>query len=326
MVACAAVAQLLPPARSKNASSPPMKRPILNRSRAFHLVLRTVVAIGFFGCLGNASAALAAPSLWVVRSPTATLYLFGTIHLLRTSQDWETPAIRGALDRSQELWLEVPDLDADTARQLVTQLGYDPAHPLSTVLPAKDLARLKSAASSLGLPQGEATLEPMRPWLASLAITESQVAHAGFDPNAGVEHILQDQWSTSRKTVRGFETLDQQFHFFADLSPRLQEEVLENALDDLDEGPAKLNAIVAAWMQGDQPAIARLVVDELRKPLPDLYRILIVERNERWADTIAGMLKQTGVRFIAVGAGHLAGPDSVQTKLAAKGIQAELVH
>ncbi|HWE73287.1 MAG TPA: TraB/GumN family protein [Stellaceae bacterium] len=341
-VACAACAQLLPPLfvdpigeavapvfrlAAKIPSPLVMKRPILKRSRGFPLVLRAVVvAIGFCCCLGNASAALAAPSLWVIKSPLATVYLFGTIHLLRASQDWETPTIKGALNRSQELWLEVPDLDTGAARQFVTQFGYDPAHPLSTVLPAKDLVRLKNAASSVGLPQGEATLEPMRPWLAALAVTESQMAHAGFDTNAGVEHILQDQWSTSHKAVRGFETLDRQLHFFADLSPRLQEEVLENALDDFDDGPAKLNAIIAAWLQGDQQTIARLVVDELRQPLPDLYRILIVERNEHWTDTIAGMLKQPGVRFIAVGAGHLAGPDSVQAKLAAKGIEAELVR
>ena len=288
---------------------------------------RTTVALAFLSIFANASAALADPSLWVIKSPSATVYLFGTIHLLRARGDWETQAIKGALADSQELWLEVPDLDdADTARKLVTQLGYDSTHPLSTVLPAKDLARLKSAASSLGLAQGEATFEPMRPWLAAVALTESQILHAGFDPTAGVEHILMEQWKDSQKAVRGFETLDQQLHFFADLPPRLQEEVLENALADFDDGIAKLNTIVGAWMRGDQKAIARLIVDELRQPLPDLYRTLIVERNERWANTIDGMLKETGNRFVAVGAGHLAGPDSVQAKLLAKGIRADLVR
>jgi uncharacterized protein YbaP (TraB family) len=290
-------------------------------------MLRTVFALAFLSFFAIAPAALASPTLWVIKSPTATIYLFGTIHLLRASEDWETEAINGALEDSQELWLEVPDLDdADTARKLVTQFGFDPSHPLSTILPAKDLARLKSAAASLGLPQGEASLEPMRPWLAALALTENQMLHAGYDPNAGVEHILLDQWKVSDKEVRGFETLDQQLHFFADMPPRLQEEVLENALSDFDEGVAKLNAIVDAWMRGDQKAIARLIVDELRKPLPDLYRSLIVERNRRWAETIDGMLKQDGNRFIAVGAGHLAGPDSVQAKLVAKGIRVDLVR
>jgi hypothetical protein len=290
-------------------------------------MIRTVLVLAFLSFFASASAALAAPSLWVIKSPNATVYLFGTIHLLRASEAWETQAVKGALADSQELWLEVPDLDnADGARKLVAQLGYDPTHPLSTVLPAKDLASLKSAARQLGLPQGEATFEPMRPWLAAVALTESQIVHAGYDPNAGVEHILLDQWKVTRKSVRGFETLDQQLHFFADLSPRLQEEVLENAVAEFDQGSAKLNAIVDAWMRGDQKAIARLIVDELRQPLPDLYRTLIVERNARWAEAIDGLLKQRGNRFIAVGAGHLAGPDSVQAKLLAKGIEVNLVR
>ena len=114
-------------------------------------------------------------------------------------------------------------------------------------------------------------------------------------------------------------------HFFADMPPQLQQDVLENTLDEFDQGIPKLNAIVAAWMKGDQKTITRLIVDELRKPLPDLYRTLIVTRNEHWAESIAGMLKGSGVRFIAVGAGHLAGPDSVQEKLSTRGIEVELV-
>jgi uncharacterized protein YbaP (TraB family) len=61
--------------------------------------MRTVVALAFLTLLSNASAAFAAPSLWVIKSPSATVYLFGTIHLLRASQDWETQAIKDALPR-----------------------------------------------------------------------------------------------------------------------------------------------------------------------------------------------------------------------------------
>jgi uncharacterized protein YbaP (TraB family) len=285
-----------------------------------------VIAAAFLLILGSASAALAAPSLWAVKSPTATIYLFGTIHLLQQNRDWETAAVKAALAASEEIWFEAPDFeDTATARKLVPELGYDPGHPLSTLLPPKALARLRRDASAAGLPQGEATLEPMRPWLAALALADAQMLHAGFDPNAGVEHALFDQWSESRKPVRGFETLEQQLHFFADMPPQLQKEVLENTLDEFDQGVEKLKAIVAAWMKGDQKTIANLIVDELRKPFPDLYRTLIVARNERWAESIAGMLTESGVRFVAVGAGHLAGPESVQAKLTARGIPVALV-
>jgi hypothetical protein len=290
------------------------------------LTARVVVTAAFLAIFGTTSIARAAPALWVAKSPTATIYLFGTIHLLQQNQNWESASVKAALRASQEIWFEVPDFeDGATARKLVAQLGYDAAHPLSKILPAKAFARLQRAASETGLPQGEATLEPMRPWLAALTITDAQILRAGYDPGAGAEHTLLQQWTDSSKPVRGFETLNEQLHFFADMPAPLQEEVLENTLDEFDEGMGKLNAIVAAWMKGDQKTIASLLVDDLRKPFPDLYRTLIVTRNERWAGSIAGMLKESGVRFIAVGAGHLAGPDSVQTQLAKQGIQFDLV-
>jgi uncharacterized protein YbaP (TraB family) len=295
-------------------------------SGGLRLTAKAVIAAAFLSLFCSASAAFATPGLWVVKSPTVTIYLFGTIHLLQQNQDWETPAVREALAASDQIWFEAPDFeDTATAQKLIPALGYDAQHPLSTLLPPKALARLRRDASAAGLPQGEATLEPMRPWLAALALADAQMVHAGFDPNAGVEHALLDQWRDSRKPVRGFETLEQQLHFFADMPPQLQEEVLENTLEEFDQGVEKLKAIVAAWMKGDQKTITGLIIDELRKPFPDLYRTLIVARNERWAERIAGMLKENGVRFVAVGAGHLAGPESVQTKLSARGIPVELV-
>src|SRR5271163_3154985 len=66
------------------------------------------------------------PGLWVAKGPSATVYLFGTIHVLRKGQAWEPPAVAAALAKSQELWLEVPDPNnAQKARALMQQLGFD---------------------------------------------------------------------------------------------------------------------------------------------------------------------------------------------------------
>jgi uncharacterized protein YbaP (TraB family) len=262
----------------------------------------------------------------VVKGPHATIYLFGTIHILRQGQSWETPEIAKALAASSELWLEVPNADDTQAAQaLVRELGLDQQHPLSTKLPSRDLAHLDSAAKNVGIAAGEKSLEPMRPWLASLVLSDALLVHAGYDPASGVERVLQQQAVAANKPVRGFETLEQQMHFFADMPPQLQIDVLEDALSDADAGSVKLDALVDAWLNGDQAGITHLIVDELKTPFPELYRSLLVARNEAWARTIADMIKGSGVRFIAVGAGHLAGPDSLLSKLAKRGIRADPV-
>ncbi|HEV8014632.1 MAG TPA: TraB/GumN family protein [Stellaceae bacterium] len=270
--------------------------------------------------------AVAKPALWVVKGPKATIYLFGTIHILRQGQSWESPEIANAFAASRELWLEVPNADDTQAVQsLLRGLGLDQQHPLSTTLSPRDLAHLDNAAKNVGIAAGEKSLEPMRPWLASLALSDALLIHAGYDPASGVERVLQQEAAAANKTVRGFETLEQQMHFFADMPPQLQIDVLEDALSDADAGSSKLDGLVDAWLKGDQAGITHLIVDELKIPFPELYRTLLVARNEAWAAAIAGMLKEPGIRFIAVGAGHLAGPDSLRAKLAQRGIHVDAV-
>jgi pheromone shutdown protein TraB len=114
--------------------------------------------------------------------------------------------------------------------------------------------------------------------------------------------------------------------FFADMTPDQERELLESTLADIEEGPAKVDALVAAWAAGDQPEIERQMVDEMQRDYPDVYQLLLVERNKDWAGQLKTKLAGSGVSFVAVGAGHLAGPDSVQAQLAKLGIKAEVVE
>jgi uncharacterized protein YbaP (TraB family) len=293
----------------------------LRRARAAGLGLLAALAL-----MGADRQAVAAPALWRVEGPHATIYLFGTVHALKQNLAWETPVIARALAASRTLWLEIPHpRDTQEAQRLAQSLGVDPQHPLSTVLPPPLLAELDQAARRAGLPQGEKALEPMRPWLAAVALEDALLIHAGYNPASGVEATLLRQAKAAGKPVRGFESMAQQLHFFADLPSALQRQMLENMLNEFDRGTDELDGLVAAWMSGDEPAIAHAMIDEVRGPFPALYRVLFVKRNEAWAQSIAHMAQGTGTTFIAVGAGHLAGPDGVPALLKRRGFTAERV-
>jgi uncharacterized protein len=292
--------------------------------RSLRKSLRFVVAATLFAGLGLAAftpSAAADPGLWVAKGAHATVYLFGTIHVLHKDQRWKSPAIAAALAQSQEIWLEVPHLnDEAEARRVTAQLGFDPQHPLSSVLSAKDLARLDRVAKAIGVVQGEKAFEPMRPWLVAVALEGALIKHAGYDPESGVEAQLLRDKAVAGKPVRGFETFAQQMHFFADLGEKREIDLLDNTLQDFDKGASDLNALVVAWSEGDQATIAHIMVDELKEPFPALYRELLVDRNAAWAKKIAMLLQGSGVDFVAVGAAHLAGADSVQRMLDRRGI------
>lgn len=274
-----------------------------------------------------AGAALADPALWVVKGPHAKVYLFGTIHVLRPSQQWRSPAVDKALAESQTLWLEVPDAgDVVAARAYVRELGLDAAHPLSTKLSAAELARVDAAARALGAPKGEAGLDAMRPWLAAITLSVLPAIKAGYAPQSGVEQVLTREAIAEGKPIKGFETLGEQMHFLSDL-PRDQEiALLVSTLDDIGDAAAKTDEMVDAWRAGDVEKLARLTDENMKRESPALYDLLLTRRNRNWADVLDSRLRGEGVSFVAVGAGHLAGPDSLLRDLQARGYHVARIH
>jgi uncharacterized protein YbaP (TraB family) len=269
---------------------------------------------------------LADPALWVAKSPTATVYLFGTVHVLPDGATWHYPALDAALAASGKLYVEEDDDSQLTMQMLVLKYGMDLQHPLSHKLDAADQARLAAAAEAAGVVGGAATLNAMQPWLAALTISVAPIVKAGYDPKSGADKQLERAFNAAGKSVGAFETAEEQMKFFADLSPVLQLDLLRNALDDYGKGPAQIKALVRDWQTGDVAAIAAVVNGGMREHYPDLYNVLLVDRNRDWAEQIEGLLRQGGTVFVAVGAGHLAGPDSVQKQLAKLGVETERVH
>jgi uncharacterized protein YbaP (TraB family) len=264
--------------------------------------------------------ATAEPAMWVAKSGGATVYLFGTVHALKSETDWETPKISAAFAESQELWLEADDADPTTMQPIVAKLGIDRAHKLSAELSPADLPRLEAAAKAAGLP-GEAALEPMRPWLAALTLAALPIVKAGYDPAKGVDNVLKAKALATGKPVHGLESAEQQMHFFADFPQARQVEMLREVLDEVAGGPAQIEELLAAWAAGDLATIDKDMNQDNAEKYPDLYAVLIVSRNRAWAEKVAARLKSgQGVTFMAVGAAHLVGRDSVQKALEARGI------
>jgi hypothetical protein len=81
----------------------------------------------------------------------------------------------------------------------------------------------------------------------------------------------------------------------------------------------------AAWKHGDQRVFVNML-GQLKTASPDTYRMLFTERNTRWADWIRARMQAPGTVFVAVGAGHLAGPDSVLVRLGERGIPSQRVN
>ena len=269
--------------------------------------------------------ACAHPAMWHVKSGDSTVYLFGTVHVLPNDTDWRFPALTEALSKSQALYIELTDDDQAGMTSLVLRYGIDAEHPLSTQLSESDNDALAKAAQLAGLPGGATALQPMKPWLAALTLAVAPLMKAGLDPAAGVDKQLQTQMAHAGKPVHGLETAEQQIRFLADLPNSLQLAFLRDTLRDVEKDKAELLSLIDAWKRGDVAAIAKLENDELKTQEPALYQKLLVQRNQDWAARIKDMMRRQpgSTVFVAVGAAHLAGPDSVQAQLAKIGVTAQ---
>ncbi len=287
--------------------------------------MKPAIALRLLACLALLLpvAAIAHPALWVVRDADTTVYLFGTVHLLPNDSDWRWPGLEKALADSGSLTIELTDDNPVRMQALVLQYGLDPGHPLSEKLSAAENATLIRAAQTAGVPGGAGTLQMMRPWLAGLTLTVAPLVKAGLDPAHGVDKLLKAQMLAAGKTVDGLETSEQQIRFLADLPADVELDFLRSTLRDVDKGSGELTTLIDAWKRGDVGTIARIEDEDLTRHAPALYQRLLVQRNRAWATRIATMLQHPGTVFIAVGAAHLAGPDSVQVQLQSHGTPVE---
>lgn len=290
---------------------------LLKAARRATLALVALLAMG-------AGPVFAQPSLWAIKDKDSTIYLFGTVHVLKPQTQWRSAKITKAFTEADELVLEIADSDSKAMQPLMLRYGVDHATPLSRKLSPESYAKLRTAAEGMGL--SPAIIDIMRPWMAALTVSLTPLLQAGYDPESGVEKLLTTDARAAGKPISALETAEQQVRFFADMTPDQERELLESTLADIEEGPAKVDALVAAWAAGDQAEIERQMVDEMQRDYPDVYQLLLVERNKDWAGQLKTKLAGSGVSFVAVGAGHLAGPDSVQAQLATLGIKAEVVE
>jgi uncharacterized protein YbaP (TraB family) len=240
------------------------------------------------------------PAIFVVHDMDTTVYIFGTFHVLDGRTEWFNDEVRTAFDQSGELVLET----------------------LVPEGPVKVSSRPAFAAGTL-------SVAPSASFLATTRMAIDAGRSQGMNVGNGADMILRRAAELEGKQVEGLETLESQLQMFQKMppaasarAPRAGEPVEPSSIKSLSR---TMTALQSAWKRGDQGIFVNML-DQLRQNSPDTYRMMFTERNARWADWISARMQTPGVVFVAVGAGHLAGKDSLLVRLAEKGISSKRVY
>lgn len=258
------------------------------------------------------------PALWVLKDEDTTIYMFGTVHILKPGMTWFDEAVKEAFDKSDELVIEMIEPDPATMVQIINDIAIDKSgKSLRDKLLPEDRAKYEAALAKLNLPP--ASFDPLDPWFASVSISLIPLMSSGYDVNSGVEKDLKAEAELRNMTVIGLETPEQQLGFFDNLPEDVQIGFLNFTVSTLEDVPAGMENMVAQWANANVDALAELMNAGLEDRV--LYDTLLANRNATWANWVEQRMEEPGTLFMAVGAGHLAGESSLQEKLKAKGLK-----
>ncbi|MDB6091441.1 MAG: hypothetical protein JWN85_4225 [Gammaproteobacteria bacterium] len=279
-------------------------------------------ALGLLGCL----TAHAGSPVWAIHGEHNTVYLAGSVHLLKANDSALPPAFDRAYAGSRALVMELDlgKLDPMEAAGWMVEHGTLPeGSDLRKAIGDERYRRVSAEAARLGLPMEVAN--QLAPWVLGLQLMELQYAQLGFDPQAGVEQQLERRAQSDGKPTSGLETMSEQLGVFERLSPEEQARFLDLIVTEMHEVGSETQSVVSAWRAGDAARLAALLGDEY-KSFPVLYRTLVSDRNKRWVPQIEKLLKGPDNYFVVVGALHLVGDGGLLELMRRDGFKAEALQ
>ena len=210
---------------------------------------------------------------WEVKGAHNTVYLLGSVHLLKAGESMLPPEIMQAYRRSSTLVMELNlnDAGVDSLMGEGTESAMLPeGETLSHALGPELYATVLAHAQKLGLP-GE-SLERFQPWFAAMALEQMTLVQAGYEASAGVDMQLTQSATADHKPIVALETMGEQMGFFSHLPLDEQRQFLRSTLKDLDTAGSDTAAVVRAWKRGDARELERLFREEsVDSPQPVSY-------------------------------------------------------
>ena len=261
--------------------------------------LATAIALAAAGIAASASAANipgplpdADPAIWVVNDHDTVIYLFGTFHALDGKSAWFNDEVRTAFAASDELVLE-------------------------TVIPER------GAMPEAGPSPGSAS------FLAAARLAISAGRTRGMQVGNGADLVLRHAAQVSGKPVGGLESFSAQLGMFgrlpAQAAPAGDARGPVQAGNTMADLSLVMSEMQSSWCRGDWRLFASML-NQMRAASPESYNLMFAQRNANWASWIAERLQRPGTVFVAVGTGHLVGRDSVQAKLALRGVRSARIN
>lgn len=269
------------------------------------------------------AAVQAESSVWVASNGTATVFLCGSVHILR-SADYPLPAEYGQAYRRSRRVVQEIDLSEmekpESRKKLMASMFYTDGTTLKEHVSDKAYARLEAYCGKRHM--ALENFKGCRPWALAMTLMMMELKRLQVQPTNGVDRVFDLRAREDGKPVGGLETMDEQLGFLTLIDKGLDDDQVIQSVDELEDLGAKINDMVDAWRTGDEKKLQETMLKEF-KDYPKLYQALVADRNRKWVPRIEEFLKGRENVMVVVGAAHLVGDDSVVAMLRKKGYRVE---
>lgn len=282
------------------------------------------IAIGLLLCALSllCSAASELHCVWEIHGKHNTVFLLGSIHVLRAQDYPLAPALQNAYENAKGLVMEINLGELDEAALQTDMLSaalLPDGMTLPQVMGRERYAHASELARAVGVDLS--TFDQFAPWFAAEAISQTQLSQLGFEPQQGIEMYFLGRAQHDHKSIAGLETAHDQIALFKALSLDAQADYLVSSLSQAHDLPREVGAMVHAWQRGDSAWFEQEMHSEFGSD-PALYDSLLTARNRKWLPKIEALLDADANYLVIVGTGHLVGPNSVIDLLRKAGISA----
>jgi len=295
----------------------------MKRSFAYRAFI--LIFAGFFFCAQSRAKVPEGSSVWKISRGGNTVFLGGSVHVLRAG-DFPLPEeFDRAFSQSETLVLEA-DIDqmADekVARYLQTRMLLPAGTTLATLLDSETYGILKAKCEEYGLPLDFGDVNRLKPSMIITVLTMLDMQKNGF-VEQGVDAYYLEKAKEARKPVGFLETVQAQIDMLVTMGDGYENDFIRYSLADMDSTEKDIDPIVSEWKTGGAKHTEKSLL-EMREQWPVIYKTLNTDRNTAWLPKINGYLAAGGPPvFIIVGLAHLHGPDGLLRRLEKSGCSVE---
>ncbi|MCW8876757.1 MAG: TraB/GumN family protein [Kangiellaceae bacterium] len=283
--------------------------------------MKKILASILFASLSTS--VFAETSVWKATKGEATVYLGGTIHVLRPS-DYPLPEeFEKAYQNSQIVTLETNIAELSTpamAQKMMSILSYSDERTLQSVVSEETYKALEKQAESIGLSLN--FFRKAKPGLIMSTMLMAELQKLGVS-HQGIDAFFEGKARTDAKQLKYLETADEQLSFLAELGEGDEDSFYKKMLKDIDQTKSLFFDMIKVWRNGDSQGLDKIANQSMRRDYPKMYQSLLVDRNNNWMPLLEKYFKTPEIEFVLVGAAHLIGEHGVVEQLKRKGYKVE---